>query len=164
MGHIHTQKGEFDYTVAGYLVNKGRVLLIKHKYLPIWTAPAGHVELNESPIDALYKEIAEESGISSSHLRLVETQPKAGHISRSTSATYIPLPFSMEYHNITDDHRHINMAYNLQCDTDVVAPAEGESQTYGWFSAEDLRTFTETNESIRNEAIFALEFLEGKVS
>ena len=45
MAHIHTESGQFDYTVSGYLVHNNKTLLIKHKYLPIWTSPAGHIEV-----------------------------------------------------------------------------------------------------------------------
>lgn len=164
MAHIHTANGDFDYTVAGYLVHNSKTLLIKHKYLPLWTAPAGHVEVNESPIDALYKEIDEEAGIHVSHLELIDTSPSAQGLQRSEGAVYIPVPFSMEYHTITPEHRHINMAYVLRCDTDTVHPQAGESQTYRWFSHAELEAFTETNASIRSEAMFALECLEEKTN
>lgn len=164
MAHIHTQEGEFDYTVSGFLVHENKTLLIRHKTLPIWTAPAGHVEVNESPMDALYKEIREEAGIDTSHLQLIETAPAAKDIMRPTTSTYIPIPFSMEYHPISDGHRHINMSYILRCDTDVVTPGEDESHEYRWFTIEQLETFTETTLSIINEAIYAIRYLQEKPS
>lgn len=159
MAHIHTESGQFDYTVAGYLVHDDKTLLIKHKYLPIWTAPAGHVELDESPMDALYKEIREESGIDKSHLTLIETHPDTRDFTRGDQATYVPVPFDMEFHNITDDHRHINMAYILTCDTDSVQPEEGESPTFRWFTIDELRAFTDTRPSIIQSAIFAITYV-----
>lgn len=164
MAHIHTQKGEFDYTVSGFLVHNNKTLLIKHKSLPIWTAPAGHVELDESPIDALYKEIREEAGIDASHLELLETSPAAKDILRPDASTYIPVPFSMEYHPVDDGHRHINMSYILRCDTDIVTPGEDESQEYRWFTVEQLASFTETTVSIINEATYAIRYLEEQQS
>lgn len=163
MPHIHTESGQFDYTVAGYLVHRDKTLLIKHKYLPIWTAPAGHVEVDQTPIDALFTEIGEETGIDPSHLTVIETQPCSKDFKRG-EATRLPLPFDLEYHSITDTHRHINLSYIVKTDTDDVRPGPGESNTFKWFSAEELRSFRDTNDSILSSALFALEFTkqEGK--
>lgn len=159
MAHIHTESGQLDYTVAGYLVHNDKTLLIKHKYLPIWTAPAGHVEVNETPIEALFKEIREESGIDASHLTLLETHVETKTLDRD-EATYIPLPFDLEVHNITDEHRHINSSYVLTSDTDDVRPGDGESQTFRWFSIDDLQKFTETPVRIIQAATYAINYVK----
>ncbi len=158
MPHIHTGDGQFDFTVSGYLVFKDKTLLIKHKYLPIWTPPAGHIELNQTPIDALFMEIWEESGISKEHLTLIETTTDTKNFARG-KATRLPLPFDLEYHTILDGHQHINLAYILKTDTDQVNPGSGESKDYKWFTTEELDTFTETNESILSSARYALEYV-----
>ena len=160
MTHIHTQKGEFDFTITGYLVHNDKVLLIKHKKLPFWTGPGSHVELNESPIDALYKEISEESGIDASHLTLIETHSETNNFARGEESTRLPVPFDMEYHYINDDHRHINMIYLLASDTDDVRPDDGESQTFKWFSVDELRSFTDARPQIIECATYALSYIK----
>ena len=157
MPHIHTGDGEFDFTVAGYLVHDNKTLLIKHKYLPIWTAPAGHIEINQSPIDALYMEIGEEAGIDKKHLTLIETQPRPASFVRNPEATELPLPFDMEYHPIVDGHRHINLSYVLTSDTNNVEPGPGESNTFKWFTVDELKAFGDTNDSVKSAAIYAIE-------
>lgn len=157
MPHIHTADGQYDLTVSGYLIHKDKTLLIKHKYLPIWTPPSGHVELDQTPIEALFMEIKEESGIDESHLTLIETQPHSNNFKRG-QAVRLPLPFDLEHHAITDTHRHINLAYVVRTDTNDVQPGPGESNTFKWFTATELREFTETNDSILSSALFALEF------
>lgn len=163
MPHIHTADGQYDFTVAGYLVYKNTTLLIKHKYLPIWTPPAGHVELDQTPIEALFMEIKEESGIEASHLEIIDTQPHAKQFKRG-EAVGLPLPFDLEHHAISDAHRHINMAYIVKTDTNDVQPGAGESNTFKWFTAEELREFKDTNDSILSSALYALEYVskEGK--
>ena len=157
MPHIHTADGQYDFTVAGYLVHDNKTLLIKHKYLPIWTPPAGHVELHQTPIEALFMEIKEESGIDTSHLEIVETAAHGKNFKRG-EAVALPLPFDLEHHAITDTHRHINMAYIVKSDTNDVQPGPGESNTFKWFTKEDLLKFTETNDSILSSALYALEY------
>jgi ADP-ribose pyrophosphatase YjhB (NUDIX family) len=158
MPHLHTEPGQYDYTVCGYLVHDNKTLLIKHKYLPIWTAPAGHVELNETPIEALFKEISEEAGIQRTDLELIETTHLTNTMERGSGNHYHPLPFDMEYHNIDADHRHINMAYILKSATNHVEPKVGESNTFKWFTIEELEKFGETQSSIINQAIYAINY------
>ncbi|HEU0266772.1 MAG TPA: NUDIX domain-containing protein [Candidatus Saccharimonadaceae bacterium] len=158
MPHIHTADGQFDFTVSGYLVYKNKTLLIRHKYLPIWTPPAGHIELDQTPVDALYAEIKEEAGIDRNHLTLIETHQETNRFARG-EATRLPVPFDVEYHQITDKHRHINLAYILTSDTNNVEPGPGESNTFKWFSADELRNFDETNASIISSALYALEYI-----
>jgi ADP-ribose pyrophosphatase YjhB (NUDIX family) len=157
MPHIHTGDGEFDFTVSGYIVHGDKTLLIKHKKLPIWTPPSGHIELHQTPIDALYMEIEEETGIGREHLTLIDTHPYSPTHIRTPEATTIPLPFDLETHPIDDAHGHINLAYALISDTNHVEPGPGESNTFKWLTVDELRTFSETNSSIISSAIFAIE-------
>ncbi len=157
MPHIHTGNGEYDFTVSGYVVHDNKTLLIKHKTLPVWTPPAGHIEVHQTPIDALYAEIEEEAGITRDHLTLIETCPYPSSTKRGSGTVELPLPFDFETHPINTTHRHINLAYVLMSDTDKVTPGPGESMTYRWFTSSELREFTETNESLQNTALRALE-------
>ena len=50
--------------VAGIVVNKqGELLLVKNRYRDTWEFPGGQVEVGENLIEALQREIREESGI-----------------------------------------------------------------------------------------------------
>ena len=50
--------------VAGVVVNgEGKVLLVKNRYRNIWEYPGGQVEVGENLMEALQREIREESGI-----------------------------------------------------------------------------------------------------
>jgi ADP-ribose pyrophosphatase YjhB (NUDIX family) len=157
MPHIHTGTGELDFTVCGYVVHADKALLIKHKYLPIWTPPAGHIEIDQTPIEALYAEIKEEAGIPVKALELVPTKEYNKNFKRTPEATELPLPFDFEVHPIIDGHRHINMSYVLTSTTNHIEPGEGESNTFKWFTVDELRAFKDTNKSIISSAIFAIE-------
>ncbi len=157
MPHIHTGTGELDFTVCGYIVHDNKTLLIKHKYLPIWTPPAGHIEVDQTPIEALYNEIHEEAGIPASSLTLIPTQKYDPSFVRTPTAEELPLPFDFEVHDIVDGHRHINVSYVLVSATNHVEPGEGESNTFKWFTVDELRAFKDTNKSIISSGIFAIE-------
>lgn len=161
MGHIHSSS-EFDFTVSGILVHDGRTLLLKHKFLPLWTPPAGHIELDETPEVALYREIKEEAGIDQKDLTLLSTNNGMPHFDRQLSSS-VPTPFDIESHPIGDDgHRHIDLGYILESATDVVQPAEGESQEYKWFTHDELDSVTNTPISIIKRGQFAIQLINGR--
>lgn len=63
---------------ATILNEAGEVLLVRQNYNErLWTQPGGRVEPNESPLDALYREILEESG------HIVEIERFVGAYSRT---------------------------------------------------------------------------------
>jgi ADP-ribose pyrophosphatase YjhB (NUDIX family) len=157
MPHIHTGTGELDFTVCGYIVHDDKTLLIKHKYLPIWTPPSGHIEVDQTPIEALFNEIQEEAGIADESLVLIPTHGYKQNFVRSPEAVELPLPFDFEVHPVIDGHRHINVSYVLKSNTNRVKPGEGESNTFKWFTVDELRAFKDTNKSIISSAIFAIE-------
>lgn len=165
MPHIHTDDGQYDYTASGYIVHNDTILLIKHKKLPIWTPPSGHIELHQNPIQAMYMEIEEEAGISESDLTLIETHNESRDFRRVTSvgkpSNRIPIPFDLDEHHYGDlDHGHIDFGYILTSTTDVVKPGPGESQEYKWFTADELETFQDTNTTIIDRCLYALKYVK----
>ena len=59
MAHIHEL---IDFTVAIFVVNDEKVLLIHHRKLNRWLPLGGHIELDEDPEQAALREAREESG------------------------------------------------------------------------------------------------------
>lgn len=154
MPHIHEF---YDFTVSGVLVHDNKTLLIKHKKLPMWAPPSGHIELDQTPVEALYAEILEEAGISRSHLTIISSgPPELPPGLQNDNSNRLPVPFELNVHNITETHKHIDMGYLMLCDTDAVTPGPGESQEWKWFSSEELENFAEIPENIRARHMYAL--------
>lgn len=65
--HIKTFVGSFfrKVTIGArvLLIQDGKILLIKHTYMPKWYSVGGGVEKGESPLQAIYREAQEEVGI-----------------------------------------------------------------------------------------------------
>jgi 8-oxo-dGTP diphosphatase len=47
----------------------GRILIVNPEYKPDWDLPGGMAEANESPLDAVQRELREELGLRDVHLR-----------------------------------------------------------------------------------------------
>src|SRR6185295_12926154 len=101
MAHIHEK---IDFTVAIFVVYRGKVLVIHHRKLDKWLPVGGHVELDEDPEQAALREAREESGFEVELLG--ERPPTTGNGTRALIA-----PRFLDIHHITDTHEHIGMIY-----------------------------------------------------
>ena len=168
MPHLHTRPGECDVTVTGYVVAPDRehVLMHMHRKLGLWLAPGGHIEWNQTPLEALYDEIEQEAGIGRGDLELIDTNPLQHRISRASSEM-IPTPFDIDVHPIptpdSSNHRHIDMAYALRSATVDVRPAPGESQTWEWMDESRLYMIAEqTSLNSLTRSLLALRLARGE--
>lgn len=60
MPHIHER---YDFVVNAFIVFNNKVLLVHHPKYDKWLPMGGHVELDEDPEEALFREIEEETGL-----------------------------------------------------------------------------------------------------
>ena len=51
------------FTATGFVVRDGHVLLHWHPKIGAWLPPGGHVEQNEDPVQAVHREVLEETGV-----------------------------------------------------------------------------------------------------
>lgn len=90
-----------DFTIAVFVVDRDRVLLLWHNKLHRWLPPGGHSEPNELPDEAAVREVWEETGL---EVALVgETGPNDGvrHLVR-------PAGIQLE-EIIAGEHQHIDL-------------------------------------------------------
>lgn len=140
MPHIHTGDHQHDLTVTAYIVRtdtlKPMALLHMHKKLKVLLPVGGHVELLETPWQAIAHELSEESGYKLSQLRIL--QPKSRIKSMSKTAHH-PNPLSMNTHVIPSDHFHTDIEYAFITTSEPgLAIAAGESVDIRWISQADL--------------------------
>lgn len=132
MSHIHEA---IDFTVVAYIVHDQRVLMINHRQLKKWLPPGGHIELDENPDQALFREINEETGIDRRHLRVLGHKLQL----KSLDTEFLLTPSFLDIHKISDTHRHIGMIYILSSSTDKVVLAENEHTDIKWLTKTQLR-------------------------
>lgn len=150
MPHIHEQ---IDFTVSAYIVHEEKVLLIHHKQLNKWLPIGGHIELDEDPNQALFREIAEESGLQQDELIIASEKPSV----ESPGTKILYPPSFLDIHEISGTHRHVGMVYFLKSSTDRLQLAQEEHNHIRWFLEEELdNTELDLNPGVRFYALHAL--------
>ena len=128
MAHIHKL---IDFIVNIFIVYDGKVLLIHHRKLDKWLPIGGHIELDEDPEEALFREIKEECGL---EIELLSSKPDI--VSKGTK--FLHPPTFLDIHDILDSHKHIGLIYFAKAKTENFIFNEKEHKDIKWFSEEDL--------------------------
>lgn len=128
MAHIHEK---IDFTVAIFVVQDGKVLVIHHRALNRWLPLGGHIELDEDPEAAALREAREESGLEVELLG--ERAPTTGGGTRA-----LITPRFMDIHPITDTHQHIALIYWARPRNGAITLARAEHHDIQWCSGRDL--------------------------
>lgn len=130
MAHIHEK---VDFTVAIFVVEGGRVLLIHHRKLDKWLPLGGHIELDEDPEAAALREAREESGL---EVELIGERPPT----TEDGTRALIAPRFLDIHRITATHEHIGMIYWARPKTGTLALAALEHHDLRWCSGAELET------------------------
>ncbi len=128
MAHIHEK---IDFTVAIFVVEGDRLLLIHHRRLGKWLPLGGHIELDEDPEAAALREAREESGLEVELLG--ERPPTTGPGTRALIA-----PRFLDIHRITDSHEHIGLIYWARPRGGRLTLSESEHHDIRWCREADL--------------------------
>ena len=140
---------ETDLVVAGYIFHENKVLLVKHKKLGLWLPVGGHIEENETPDDALLREVKEETGLDIEILNQ-SSIPLEGNAKRNLAT-----PFYSNVHSV-GDHDHSCFYYIARALNPEEIRINKELRDYGWFSRKGLdKDFVPID--VRNQALRAFE-------
>lgn len=140
MPHIHSGENEHDLTVTGYIVridtSEPKVLLHMHRKLHLLLPIGGHVELTETPWQAMAHELTEESGYTLDQLEVL--QPRS-RIKNMSMVVQHPYPLSMSTHDITKKHFHTDIEYGFVATSEpALQIINGESEDLRWLSRNEL--------------------------
>jgi 8-oxo-dGTP pyrophosphatase MutT (NUDIX family) len=128
MAHIHEK---IDFTVAIFVVQSSRVLLIHHRKLDKWLPLGGHIELEEDPEQAALREAREESGLD---VELIGERPPT----TEPGTRALLAPRFLDIHRITETHEHIGMIYWARPKNGTLTLAELEHHDLRWCSSAEL--------------------------
>lgn len=132
MPHIHEK---YDFTIASFLVFNKKVLLVSHPRYGKWLPPGGHIELDEDPDEALFREILEETGYKKSELKVLSSRPSI----RSNGTKFLYTPNYIDVHEANLPHKHIGLIYFL-------APKHSQNRLSNehsdsrWFTLKELES------------------------
>ncbi len=118
------------------VVRNGRILLINHKKFKKWMYPGGHVEENETPIEAVKRETKEETGY---NVSIVGPMPVG--LKGYKPARELPAPFTTVYEDVhykTGRHMHFDIMYFGIAKGRQGRLAKGESPKLRWISEKEL--------------------------
>ena len=96
------------FTATAFVVHDASVALHWHPKVGAWLPPGGHIEDNEDPVQAVLREVEEETGL------VVDLVPTASLLDLGCQEQVHP-PFTIVIEDIHDPvngyHQHIDMIY-----------------------------------------------------
>ncbi|HCC84275.1 MAG TPA: hypothetical protein DEP87_01190 [Candidatus Pacebacteria bacterium] len=178
MTNLQAFQARICSTVAGYLIQDQKVLLVKHKKLGIWLAPGGHVESGELPHRAAEREVWEETGVRVEAVDFWHSLPK------TTISELLPNPALTNLHWVCEANYQNRLVsrdpsqpqktklWPNGCEQHVcflyfVKPIDGvdfrqnleETDGIGWFSADEILKL-ETTDDLKSELSWMLKLAQ----
>ena len=119
------------FTATGFVVHEDHVALHWHPKVKAWLPPGGHIEENEDPVQAVLREIREESGL------IAEVVPILPIIDL-VYPSQVVAPFTIMIEDIDDPvqgfHKHIDLIYFCR----LIGSPEPLNDGWLWVSRQDL--------------------------
>ena len=140
-----------EFTASAYILHKDSVLLIKHPKIKKWLPPGGHIEKNESPTEAVKREVKEETCLD---IKLISQE----NIwidrwnAKSFERPYLCLTENIPSYKERKSHQHIDFVYLAH---PIGVPKPQGIHPLKWFTLDEIDTlksdeeiFLETKEVI----------------
>lgn len=137
------------FTATGIVLHQDSVLLIRHAKLGWWMPPGGHIDPDEDPVQAVLREVREETGLDCD---IVASQPFA-----HDAVQVLPPPFTILIEDVPERGQtvqHIDCIYILRpaADPTMLTAQQEEVTAVRWVPIDkvaDLPTPPELPELIR---------------
>ena len=120
------------FTATTFIVYEDRVLLHRHKKLGLWLPVGGHIDRDELPEEAAFREVAEEAGVP------VQFYAPDGAVDLGGDAEPLLRPARLILEDINPHHQHMDFIYYARATTGELRPDEAETDELRWFTADQL--------------------------
>ncbi len=145
---METNNKKKEFVVEGYIIKDNSILLMHHKKLDLWLPPGGHIEENETPEEALIREIKEETGLTAEIVRQVRLDKKF-------NVKVLSQPTHIQLEDIKGTHYHIDFIYLCRVGAGNLN-ANKESKNLRFFTAEEIEKLENVPEEVK---YFSKKFL-----
>ena len=160
MPHIHDK---IDFTASAFIVCNNKVLLRFHDKYHKWINPGGHIELDQDPVETIYKEMKEETGLD---VRIVADPIKDFNDTEDPDqGRDLLLPIFINRHRVNPNHEHIDMIYAATSDSMEITPQEGEENdpdSFRWVTEEELELLEDVASRTKYHALAVLKKVQNQ--
>ena len=119
------------FTATGFVINGDATLLHWHHRVQAWLPPGGHIEPDEDPVQAVLREVKEETGFD---VKIIPTQPTP----EIPNLNQVHAPRTILIEDVYDPkvgtHQHIDLIYF----THITGTRPPAPQGWHWFTTQDL--------------------------
>jgi 8-oxo-dGTP diphosphatase len=126
------------FTASGIVLSgDDNVLLVRHRELGCWLYPGGHIDAGEDPVQAVLREVREETGLTCE----ITAESRFSH----PAARVLASPFTICVQDIPGDprhgpHQHIDMVYVLRPASGRLTPQSSEVADCAWMPLRQVAT------------------------
>ena len=130
---------EKHFTASALILNEeSKILLLYHKKLNVWLYPGGHIENNETPDEAVIREVLEETGL---EVKIIGN-PDNSLTDKEADVTVLHNPYVVlcEYINGKSPHYHIDLIYICKINQyNKLEYNKDESKGIGFFGKDEIQ-------------------------
>lgn len=131
MGEINWKDKCWITTI--YLIRPdGKVLLSMNKNMKTWIPIGGHIDIGETPEEAVIREVAEETGFSFEFASLPEIYHRG--------QMRVIKPYHIQIEKVHHHGHHINIVFFGRCTKWNDKKETDENEELRWFSAQELES------------------------
>lgn len=133
---VHNKNLEKHFTASALIIENGKVLMLHHKKLGVWLYPGGHIEKNETPEQALKREVKEETGLDID----IVGQRDDGLADPDNDVSALTIPYEILC-ELVGDHYHNDLIYlaRISGGKENARFDPKESSGINFFGIEDLK-------------------------
>lgn len=128
------------YIVTANIAYKEKSLLIFHKEYDMWLPVGGHIEKEEDPETALFREIYEETRLTRKVLDPISLVSINRNIFTDTKGRNLLSPLYTDIHSVGIKRMHVGMRFFFRSKRNKVVSKDPDIKKAFWFTEKDLKS------------------------